>query len=129
MRQQIERYVLSCQSCLDVSHTQTSNGILSREVIVPRLINSLQFLSGDVVPGFPATTTGYDSIFVCLDNFSGGIFLSPCKKTPTSQQDMNSLAHPNPSTSPDQAANFPRPPFPSFLCCFDLNLFEPSQRQ
>eukprot|EP00960_Hanusia_phi_P075958 768490-Hanusia_phi.AAC.1 len=43
-------------------------------------------VSLDVVSGFPATTTGYDSIFVCLDNFSGRIFLSPCKKTLTSQQ-------------------------------------------
>eukprot|EP00960_Hanusia_phi_P013089 382253-Hanusia_phi.AAC.1 len=43
-------------------------------------------VSLDVVSGFPPTTTGYDSIFVCLDNVTVRFFLSPSKKTLTSQQ-------------------------------------------
>eukprot|EP00960_Hanusia_phi_P008646 246445-Hanusia_phi.AAC.1 len=84
MRQQIERYVLSCQSCLQYKSYRKPQMGISHSHRAPS--DRFSTVSIDVVSGFPPTTTKFDSIFVCTDDFSGRIFLSPCKKTLTSQQ-------------------------------------------
>eukprot|EP00960_Hanusia_phi_P015648 461488-Hanusia_phi.AAC.1 len=69
MRTKIEKYILSCQSCLGSKSYRKKQMGIAHSHLTPS--ERFATISIDMISGFPKTRTGFDAIFVIVEHFTG----------------------------------------------------------
>lgn len=83
LRKDTELYILSCTHCLQgKSYRQKQMGNPHSHAVPA---NRFEVVSLDLLTGLPRTSDKNDSILLFIDEFTGRVYLTPCRKTITSE--------------------------------------------
>jgi hypothetical protein len=80
LRQDINKYIISCNSCAISKPTIKNQGLYTP---LPTPERSWEPISMDYIPGLPSTKHDNDCVFVVVDRFSKMAIITTCKKSIT----------------------------------------------
>ncbi|EKX49778.1 hypothetical protein GUITHDRAFT_44314, partial [Guillardia theta CCMP2712] len=84
LRKDTELYILSCQHCLQgKSYRQRPMGTPHSHAVPS---TRFEVVSLDLLTGLPRTRDKNDAILLFIDEFTGRVYLTPCRKSITSEQ-------------------------------------------